>query len=168
MGPDLSIPMFWVWVTVMIVLSVWAVIGYYRKMYEFVSSNALFNVVNGDIMALFCLIPLWRVVGAHLWVGVVLLCLYFFCLVLIHVNRKMIFDGIYGKKRNSFGKIFLLLPFIIVGLSGGGSYGYSVSLQTSFGYDSSLVVMSALLGGFGFIFLVLFHCLWVKFEDNNN
>ena len=156
-----------IWGTIMFFLILRVIIGYFKQKHRDYKWHAITGVFTYDITAFFCLVPFWRVLGEPLWLLITLLSLYVICIYLTHYFRYTVSEGIFSAKKTRFGKIYWITAFTLIGLTGGGSYGFSRALQVFQGYNTALIVITACLIPFSFIIIVGFHGLWVRVENPN-
>ncbi|HET7579221.1 MAG TPA: hypothetical protein VFK33_08065 [Bacillales bacterium] len=156
-----------VWGTVMVLLVFWSVAGSLKNQHQNIKWRSFTIVVNGDVAAFFSLIPFWGVFGKPLWLFILLAALFSLSMVITHCYKYDIANGIWSGGKTRFGKMFYLISFIFVFLSGGGTYGFTRNLQVFLGYNTTLVILSVCLLPFSFIMLMAFHCQWLSIKDPN-
>lgn len=145
-----------IWACMMVLLIAWNIYGHIKKRHQDQRWRGLYYVIHWDITAFLMLIPFWRTLGEQAWLLVLFIVLYIICILITHRYRYTIAEGVHFHPRSKFGKTFYTIAFIVVVLSGGGTYGLSRSLQVFFGENTASVVLSGLMLPFAFIFIIAF------------
>lgn len=164
-APEWSNLYFIIFGMVTLVLSIRVLFGYFRNKHRDWRWHALTGVITYDTLGFMCLIPFWRVLGEKLWQFVLLVILYLLCIGISHYFRKAIFEGLFLLRRTMFSKIFYTVGFALIGLNGGGTYGYARMLQEMYDYHTVMLILSGGLFPFGLWVTLGFHSLWVRVEN---
>lgn len=166
-APEWSPLYFKIWIVIMFFLILRVVWGYFKQKHRDYSWNALTGVIVYNLTGIFCLVPFWRVLREPLWLSITFSILIIASFYLTFRYRYVLAEGVLSARwrKTRFGKVYWTMAFLIVFLSGGGSYGFARSLQVFQGYNDTLIILSACLVPIGFIIIVGFQGLWVRVEN---
>ncbi|SDJ32700.1 YwiC-like family protein [Natribacillus halophilus] len=136
-------------------LIIYGLINVITKRHHDRKQRFIYNIVVLNISALFMLIMTWRVYDEALWLGLLLLIVYFLVLALAIIKRNYFLGVITQPRKNSVGGKIYAIVLLAAAVIGPSSYGYAVAISSQHGTGVAMTVLASMLVPFAYLIVLM-------------